>query len=400
MRILLSTIGSRGDVQPLLALALALRELGQQVHLCVPPDFSGWVESHGFTVTPIGPELKPTGKAPASAAPPAPEQLRKLMADSVAAQFGTVTEAARGCQLMVGATMLQVAAPSVAESLGIPYVFTAFSPNVLPSTHHAPPLLPQLGVPATDAEFATLWEQDAQRWNLMWGDAINSHRDGLGLAPVTDVRRYILTDRPWLAADPVLAPWTDTAGIAVNQTGAWLLEDTRPMDESLEAFLAAGEPPVYFGFGSIRGTPNLSEVMISAARAAGRRVILSAGWAGLSLLDDQSDCLVIDEVNQQALFRRVAAVVHHGGAGTTTAAARAGAPQVIIPQLYDQPYWAQRIQALEIGIAHPVGAPDTDSLTAALQSCLNDGVASRAREVARLIVTGGARQAARQLLEQ
>jgi vancomycin aglycone glucosyltransferase len=73
--------------------------------------------------------------------------------------------------------------------------------------------------------------------------------------------------------------------------------------------------------------------MIETARTLGRRAILSRGWADLSLVDKEADCLAIGEVNQQVLFKRVAAVVHHGGAGTTTTAALAGAPQVVIPQV-------------------------------------------------------------------
>ena len=107
--------------------------------------------------------------------------------------------------------------------------------------------------------------------------------------------------------------------------------------------------------------------MIQAARALGRRAIVSRGWADLSLVDNEPDCLAIGEVNQQALFKRVAAVVHHGGAGTTTAAALAGAPQVVIPQMYDQHYWAQRVHHLGIGTAHAPGAPTTDSLASALE---------------------------------
>src|SRR5262249_6393428 len=158
----------------------------------------------------------------------------------------------------------------------------------------------------------------------------------LGLTEVSDVRSHIHTNRPWLAADATLGPWPDPAGEAVFQTGAWILEDDRPLSHELEAFLDAGEPPVYFGFGSNRATAGLNRVMIESARALGRRAIVLRGWAELSLLDDQPDCLAIGEVNQQTLFKRVAAVVHHGGAGTTTAAARAGAPQVVIPQHYDQ----------------------------------------------------------------
>ena len=145
MRLLLSTIGSRGDVQPLVALAQQLRVLGQEVHFCVPPDFRVWIESMGMTVTPIGPTLRATGKARPMSAPHTPEQRQQLMAGTVATQFATITTAAQGCDMIVGATALQLAAPSIAEQLGIPYVFAAYCPNVLPSPHHAPPVLAMLG---------------------------------------------------------------------------------------------------------------------------------------------------------------------------------------------------------------------------------------------------------------
>jgi vancomycin aglycone glucosyltransferase len=400
MRVLLSTIGSRGDVQPLVALASRLKALGQEVRLCVPPDFRDWIESLGMPVIPIGPELRSTGKANPSAALPTPEQRRQMIEGTVATQFETIAAAAQGCDVIVGATALQIAAPSVAEKMGIPYVFAAYCPAVLPSPHHAPPVLDLLGdtpAPAM-ADYRELWGQDARRWNDMWGSLINSHRASLGLAPVGDVRGYILTGRPWLAADPTLAPWPDPADPAVLQTGAWILPDARPLSPELEAFLDAGEPPVYFGFGSIRAPRDLSRVMIQTARALGRRAILLRGWADLSLLDDEPDCLAIGEVNQQALFQRVAAVVHHGGAGTTTAAARAGAPQVVIPQHYDQHYWAQRIHHLGLGAAHAPGTPTTASLTSALQHTLQPDVAVRARSIAAAMRGDGAQAAAQRLM--
>jgi vancomycin aglycone glucosyltransferase len=127
------------------------------------------------------------------------------------------------------------------------------------------------------------------------------------------------------------------------------------------------------------------------------RPIVSRGWADLSLMDDQPDCLAIGEVNQQALFRRVAVAVHHGGAGTTTAAALAGAPQVIIPQMYDQPYWAQRIHHLGIGTAHAPGTPTLDSLTNALEGALHPDVAARAQSIATAVRRDGTQVAARQI---
>jgi vancomycin aglycone glucosyltransferase len=402
MRVLLSTIGSRGDVQPLVALALKLRALGQEVRLCAPPDFRDWIEGLGIPVTPIGPELrKLTASGPAaSPAVLSPERRQQLAEATVATQFETIAVAAQGCDVIVGATALQIAAPSVAEKMGIPYVFAAYCPRVLPSPHHAPIPLGLLGekpAPAT-ADNRELWAQDARRWNDRWGPVLNAHRASLGLAPVSDVRSYIFTDRPWLAADPTLGPWPDPADEAVFQTGAWILPDERPLSPELETFLEAGEPPVYFGFGSIRAPQDdLNRVMIQSARALGRRTILSSGWADLSLVDDQPDCLVIGEVNQQALFKRVAAVVHHGGAGTTTVAALAGAAQVAIPQMYDQPYWAERIQHLGIGTAHAPGTPTADSLTSALERSLQPDVTIRAQSIAAAMHTDGTQAAAQRL---
>jgi vancomycin aglycone glucosyltransferase len=402
MQVLLSTIGSRGDVQPLVGLASQLKALGQEVRLCVPPDFRDWIESLGLPVTSIGPELRSTGKAaPSMATTITPEQRRQMIEGTVTAQFETITAAARDCDMLVGATALQVAAPSVAERLGIPYVFAAYCPAVLPSRHHAPPVLAALGdkpVPAMD-DYAELWAQDARRWNDTWQPLINTQRAALGLSPIGDVRDYVLTGQPWLAADAMLAPWPDPGDEAVFQTGAWILPDARPLSPELEAFLAAGEPPVYFGFGSVRAPADLSRVMISSARALGRRAVVLRGWADLSLVDDAPDCIAIGEVNQQALFKRVATVVHHGGAGTTTAAARAGAPQVVIPQHYDQHYWAQRVHQLGLGVAHVPGIPTTDSLTSALRQTLRPDVAAQAKSAGRLVRDDGALVAARRLVD-
>jgi len=399
MRVLLSTIGSRGDVQPLVALALALKALGQEVHLCVPPDFREWIEGLGMSVTPIGPELrKLTAVRPVSATPTpfTPEQRRQMMEGTIAAQFETVAQAAKGCDAIVGATALQFAAPSVAEKMGVPYVFAAFCPRVLPSARHHPIPYDVLGEkPAPDtADPRELWAKDAQRSNDHSRELINARRAAIGLPPIDDVRGYVITRRPWLASDPVLAPWPDPADASVFQTGAWLLPDESPLSAELERFLEAGEPPVYFGFGSIRATEGLADAMVRSARAVGRRAIVSRGWAELSLVDAGSDSITIGDVNQQLLFARVAAVVHHGGAGTTTAAARAGAPQVVIPQMYDQHYYARRVQDLGIGTAHAPGTPTAESLTEALARSLTSNVSIRARAIAGDVRADGARRAA------
>jgi vancomycin aglycone glucosyltransferase len=139
-------------------------------------------------------------------------------------------------------------------------------------------------------------------------------------------------------------------------------------------------------------------VAIEAIRAQGRRAVVSRGWADLALIDDRDDCFSAGEVNLQALFGRVAAVVHHGGAGTTTTAAMAGAPQVVVPQIADQPYWACRVAELGIGAAHHGPTPTVESLSAALETALRPETRTRATAVAATIRTDGATVAAKRLL--
>src|SRR4051812_9672800 len=167
MRLLLSTIGTRGDVQPLVALALALKALGQDVRLCAPPDFRAWIEGLGLEVTPVGHELRRmvVGRPPG---PPSPERVRQRMEASVAAQFETIGQAAEGCDAILAATTLQIAARSVAEARGIPYVFTAYCPAMLPSPYHPPSLTPFQPPAAPGASNDELWAGDAAGWNAIF----------------------------------------------------------------------------------------------------------------------------------------------------------------------------------------------------------------------------------------
>jgi UDP:flavonoid glycosyltransferase YjiC (YdhE family) len=201
-----------------------------------------------------------------------------------------------------------------------------------------------------------------------------------------------------LAADPVVSPLQPT-DLDVVQTGAWTLPDERPLSAELEAFLDAGSPPVYVGFGSMPGTADAAKVAVEAIRAQGRRVILSRGWADLALPDHRDDCFAVGEVNHQVLFGRVAAIVYHGGVGTTTTAARAGVPQVVVPYLSDQPYIAGRVAALGIGQGVAGPTPTFEAMSAALATALAPETQARAAAVAGTIRTDGAMVAAKLLLD-
>ena len=327
MQVLLSSIGSRGDVQPLVALALELQALGHKARLCVAPNFKEWIESYGLECTPIGPDLKKMtgGTVPGKPVLPPKEQLQQLAVQTVRMQFQVITEAVRGCDLAVAAGALQIALRSVAETQKIPYVFAAYCPTVLPSSKYPPPshgdAAQKMGghhpysLPETENE--QLWKENEQEFNERFGATLNEERAKAGLGPVESVQRYMFTDRPWLAADPAIAPVFPADGMQVVQTGAWMLSGEWPLPDDLEEFLASGPPAIYLGFGSMRASDQTGRVLVESARALGLRSILSQGWAGLIPDDMGDDCLSIGDVNHAKLFPRVAAIVHHGGAGTT-----------------------------------------------------------------------------------
>ena len=372
MRVLLSAYGSRGDVEPMVALAVRLRALGAEVRVCAPPD-EEFVELLAGADVP----LMPFGRAWRSwERPSTAEERSRRVAEFIAAQYDTVAAAAVECDVLLATGMSHFVAGSVAEKLAIPHGYATFAPMMLDSLF-------------------------AQDWNALFSPPINVHRTSIGLPPVDDVREFMFTDHLWLAADPTLGPCQGTPDLDVVHTGAWILPDERPLPADLVAFLDAGTPPVYVGFGSTHGVAkDASRVTIEAVRAQRRRVLVARGWADLGLIDDRDDCFAVGEVNQQALFGRVAAVVHHGGAGTTTTAARAGAPQVVVPQAGgDQPYWAGRVADLGIGAAHDGPAPTTESLSAALGTALTTQTRARAAVVADAIRTDGATVAATLLVD-
>jgi vancomycin aglycone glucosyltransferase len=402
VRVLVSAVGTRGDVQPAVALALEVRELGHDVRLCVSPNFVDWVAGLGFEATPVGVEMRQRESARGTAAVQTQAELRRIGEDLITDQFDAISCAADGCDVLVGAGGHQYAAPSIAEVHGVPYVNAVYAPVALPSPDYAPPPAyggKQVWERGRSADNQRRWSDNARAWNDRSLEPVNTNRLRLGLEPVDDVYRHLRTSRPWLAADPVLAPLPRTPGMTVVQTGAWMFADSSSLPAELEDFLGDGEPPIYAGFGSMPASQNTSGMVIEAARAAGRRVILAQGWAELALADDAPDCIATGDVNHQALFPRVAAVVHHGGAGTTTTAARAGVPQIITPMFSDQFYWAQRIRVLGTGAPVASGAATSDLLVA-LKQALRPAVAQRARSLAAHIATDGAAAAARRLVQQ
>ncbi|MEV6348138.1 glycosyltransferase [Actinoplanes sp. NPDC051851] len=367
----------------MVALAVRLREQGAEVRVCAPDDDEFGKRLHGVGVpfTPIGQSVRAlvTGERRPTAAG-VPERAAALIGE----QFAKLPDVAAGADVIVAAGILPsvLGVRSVADGLGIPYVYTAFQPTSLPSPFHPPIPRPGHPLPEGVTDNGKLWALDAENANALFRDALNARRAAAGLAAVENVRDYGFTDGPWLACDPLLAPWPDSGDLDVVQTGAWVTPDDRPLPAEVEEFLDAGDPPVYIGFGST--TPKFPDL------SANFRYVVARGWAAPR--PESPRCLVVDEVNHQALFPRVSAVVHHGGAGTTTAAALAGVPQVILPQGGDQPYWGSRVEALGIGAVGPLD----DALTIALAP----ETFAHAAAVAAAMYPDGALAAAQTLIEE
>ncbi|MEV6604054.1 glycosyltransferase [Kutzneria sp. NPDC051319] len=392
MRVVVTGFDSRGGVEPLAALAVRLREQGADVTVCLPPDkeFQRRLAGMGVAMAPFGQEVRP------AATRQGPPDLPRRAAEVIANQHEVLLKAADGADAVVASGVMPACAGArtVAEKLGLRYVYATFQQLTLPSPYHPP--IAYVGRPfPAGADIPAMWDWDRDSINLLFGAAVNNDRARLGLPEVDDVRDYVITDRPLLAANPVLSPWRE-AELQVVQTGAWLLPDERPLPADLARFLDGGEPPVYVGFGSMpmHQATDLGEVVVEAVRRHGRRMVLSRGWADLESAGD--DCFVTGEANHQALFRRSAAVVHHGGAGTTVTAAWAGTPQVVVPQGADQPHWASRVAELGIGAAHDGPAPTVESLAEALGTALASK--KRAAAVAATIPTDGAATAAKIVL--
>lgn len=241
MRVLLSTYGSRGDVEPLVGLAVQLQALGADVRMCAPPDqeFAGLLAGVGVELVPVGPPMGSMVR-PASAA------AASRRVSELAAQFVPVAAAAEGCDALLATGLAHFGSRSAAEKLGIPYVYATFCPFMLPSPHHsaaggaaAGPGVPTKGdrQPAAAGPERPELQRAARR-------GLNTHRASVGLPRVEDVRNFIFTDHPWLAADRPLGPWQETADLDVVHTGAWILPDERPLPDELVTFLDAGAPPV------------------------------------------------------------------------------------------------------------------------------------------------------------
>jgi vancomycin aglycone glucosyltransferase len=372
MRILLTTHGTRGDVQPIVALGVALKARGHIVQLVAPANFVTWARGFGLDTESDGVDVEALLRASGAGLQSFSWQLRYLT-NNTPLLFEPVARMSDGCELIVGAG-LQFAAASVAQWRKVPYAHVVFCPCATPNSATPPPNMRSQTLPRWINRF--LWRASGPLADLALRGPVNRGRATLGLDALDDPISALLKGRTILAADRDLAPPSADAPQSAVNTDAWLLEQPGALDARVEAFLREGPAPVYIGFGSMVA-PRAAELVgqaVAAVRAVGRRGVIAGGWAALDTHVKQAgDLITVDNVPHGLIFPRVAAAIHHGGAGTTTAAARAGISQVVLPHILDQYYWAHRVKVLGLGPpALPIERVTVDVLRDRISRAVND----------------------------
>lgn len=373
MRILLATYGSRGDVQPLLALALALEETGHEVVFAAPPERAPWVRAHGIAFHALGRDVTAfIDRMSCAHSPAAALRFVSFLRKELPLQFSRLEHAIEGADLALGSS-LAFALATVAERRCVPYRFIAFTPQLIPSGAHPFMAFQTQGLPAWWNRSTWRIVSVADRFNLT--RLINRCRQEWGLPPVRDAWRHILGPKVILASDRVVGAVPPDAGIPSVQTGYLHLEQPDVSVDGLEAFLASGRTPVYAGFGSMPGQDqsHIVPMLVRAARAVDRRIIIGRFWEGSSAYDKAKDVFFLKGYPHLKLFPRMAAVIHHGGAGTTATCAVSGVPQVIVPHVLDQHYWGHRVWRSGLG-PRPIkrSALRVRALSNAVHCCVSD----------------------------
>lgn len=365
MRIVVPTTGSRGDVQPYIALGRELRRRGHSICLATHADFEELVRQHGLDFFPI----EASGQALQSS-DVGDRMLQagdntftflvafaRLRQPLVRQLMSACWQACAGADALVLSPTALFVSLSVAERLELPVCWTALQPTGV-SRYQGSFLFPEAPdwLPGRSLyNMLTHLVSGEMLWQLMRPILNQARREVLDLppwppwGPVAELRRPGL--RLYGYSRHVVPPPPDW-GPNHEVTGYWLLEDPayRP-DPALEAFIKSGPPPVYVGFGSMHNRDPLqaTQMVLDALQRSGQRGVLHTGWSGLAGVPRSEHVFPVQSVPHDWLFPRMAAIVHHGGAGTTGAALRAGVPALVVPFMSDQPFWARRVHALGAG---------------------------------------------------
>jgi sterol 3beta-glucosyltransferase len=362
MRITIFAAGSRGDVQPCTLLGRELQHTGFSVLLAAPENFANFTQGYDLHFHPLRGDVQQimaseTGRSfmeKGSANPLQSIRAMRTMLGPVAMKMAEdVFEACRETDALISLAVFAPFAKTIAEVRQIPLILIEPTPLTPTRAFPAPgwPVQRNLGWLHNRlsgiAMLQVIWQ-----W---YRPFVNSFRQRFGLPAYTmGSFSQILNSTPLLGTySPKVIPHPPDWPESIKITGYCFSEATADWKSSpqLEAFLEAGDPPVYVGFGSMSGRhpEQLAAIVLEALAKSGQRGLLLTGWGGMRALSIPESVFVIDSAPHSWLFPRMAAVVHHGGAGTTAEGLRAGVPSVILPFIMDQPFWGKRVRALGVG---------------------------------------------------
>ncbi|MDQ7804461.1 glycosyltransferase [Amycolatopsis sp. A133] len=346
--------GSRGDVQPCVALGRGLAAGGDRVRVLAAPGFRALIETHGLGFAPLSADPSAILGSAAGQAWTGGRRLtflsglREVLRPVLDRLLADVHTGAAGADLVL-APSLGFLGSHLGSHLGVPDAELHYQPSV-PTRAFAHPLLPgaaRLGPWGRHLSFGAV---DTLAWQMLRPEVDRWRVDTLGLPRAG--RRGPRRRSPVLCGfSGAVVPRPPDWPARVHVTGYWFLDAAARPDPRLRDFLAAGPPPVYVGFGSMQpaDAERTFGVVRAALRRAGLRGVLNSGATGGSSGATGDDLLIAGDVPHEWLFPRTAAVVHHGGAGTTAAALRAGVPSLVCPVFSDQPYWGERVARLSAG---------------------------------------------------
>jgi len=386
MRIVLITIGARGDTEPFVALAVRLMRGGHSIRLAARPDFAGLAAGYGVDFAPLGRPYQPfiAGAAQASALGSGHllRQARYGLKQRGYFSDGLSQDAWRAAQ---GAEAIiykysWITGYTIAEKLGVPCAAAMLFP--LTPTRAFPSFLVGKGTDRGPLANRALWSLTGQAvWQLLRHDDAKLRRQ-LGLRPLPPrgpVARQERQAMPlYYAYSPTVLPRPADWPPRMHVTGYWFLDPppTWQPPDGLTRFIRDGPPPVSIGFGSMASRdPQASlQLAVQALAASGKRGVLLSGWASIGHDSPlPRHVFAADSIPHSWLFPQMAAVVHHGGAGTTGAALRSGVPAVITPLAADQPSWARTIHELGAGPPPiPFPALTAERLAAAIHQAVTD----------------------------
>lgn len=359
MKILILTVGTEGDVRPLVALGVGLRAGGHEVRLATHPMFRPLLERHGLEFADLDGDFRQwisANKQALGRALKLTEMLsafRKQLREIAANWPEQGLAAAEGVDLIIGNGMVSQLGHALGERLQIPFVETQLVAS-FPSFNPPPIPLPRLmyNLPGP-VNYGLGWLARLSMIGVIQ-PAYDEHvRPRLGLHPMglkSPYRTLNANHLRLVAVSPSLvqphAGWPDN----IHIVGDWSLRERESWQppEELQDFLSEPGKPVYVGFGSMyhAGASELTVLFHRVLQALDQRAILLTGWGGLDSKAGYGTArtAAIDHAPHDWLFERVSMAVHHGGAGTTHAVARAGLPSVVMPVFGDQPFWASRLQ--------------------------------------------------------